>query len=118
MHTTLQAHEMTINKDCKEAITKPNADYIKCVATFLPVCSNQSLKNLDAQLFPEVQSDGIDDILTLTCATRDAIKQAANIQAQTAKLASESHLTAQSQASRIVTYSQEKVYLLMYPKTS
>jgi len=42
-----EAHEMAINKDCKEAITKPSADYIKRVATFLPVRS----KSLDAQLF-------------------------------------------------------------------
>lgn len=46
-----EAHEMAINKDCKEAITKPSGDYIKCVATFLPV-SSKSLKNLDAKFFP------------------------------------------------------------------
>ena len=38
----------------------------------------------------------------MTCATRDALKQAANIQAQATKLASESHLTAKSQASPII----------------
>ena len=32
-----EVHEMAINKDCKEAITKPSANYIKRVATFLPV---------------------------------------------------------------------------------
>ena len=68
------AHEMAINKDCKEAITKPSADYTKRVATFLPVRFN-SLKNLNAQLFPEAQSDGIDDILSLTCVTCDAISR-------------------------------------------
>ena len=46
----------------------------------------------------------------MTCATRDAIKQAANIQAQTRKLAFESHLTAQSQPSPIIhIFSRKRV---------
>ena len=45
-----EAHEMAINKDCKEAITKPSADYIKRVATFLPVRS-KSLKKLRCRAF-------------------------------------------------------------------
>ena len=34
-----EAHEMCINKDCKEFITKPSGDYIDRVATFMPVRS-------------------------------------------------------------------------------
>ena len=89
-----EVHEMAINKDYKEAITKPSADYIKRVATFLPVCF-KSFKKLDAQLFPGSMSQH-------RCATHDAIKQAVNIQAQTTKLAYKSHLTAQFQPSPII----------------
>ena len=87
-----EAHEMIINKDCKEAITKRSTDYIRCAATFFQVCS-KSLKNLDAQLFLEAQCHSTNDILTMTCATHDTIKQAANNQTQTTNL----HLKATSQ---------------------
>ena len=47
-----EAHEMCINKDCKEFITKPSGDYINRVATFLPVRS-KAMKQFEAQIFPE-----------------------------------------------------------------
>lgn len=47
-----EAHEMCINKDCKECITKPSADYFNRIAQFLPVRS-KAMKNLESQIFPE-----------------------------------------------------------------
>ena len=32
-----EAHEMCVNKDCKEFITRPSGDYINRVARFLPI---------------------------------------------------------------------------------
>ena len=32
-----EAHEMCINKECKEFITRPSADYIQHTAKFLPI---------------------------------------------------------------------------------
>ena len=47
-----EAHEMCINKECKEYITRPSADYINRTAMFLPVRA-KSMKNIETQLFPE-----------------------------------------------------------------
>ena len=47
-----EAHEMCVNKDCKEYITRPSADYINRTAAFLPVRA-KAIKNLETQLFPE-----------------------------------------------------------------
>ena len=50
-----EAHEMCVNKDCKEFITRSSGDYINRVARFLPVRA-KALKNFAAQLFPERRS--------------------------------------------------------------
>ena len=50
-----EAHEMCVNKDCKEFITRPSGDYINRVARFLPVRA-KAMKNFEAQLFPERSS--------------------------------------------------------------
>ena len=47
-----EAHEMCLNKDCKEYITRTSDDYIKCMAAFLSVRA-KAIKNLETQLFPE-----------------------------------------------------------------
>ena len=46
-----KAHEMCINKECKEYITRPSADYINRTAMFLLVPA-KAMKNIEAQLFP------------------------------------------------------------------
>ena len=47
-----EAHKMCINRDCKEFITKPSAEYINRVAKFLPVRA-KAMKNVESQIFPE-----------------------------------------------------------------
>ena len=57
-----EAHEMCVNKDCKEFITRSSGDYINCVARFLPVRA-KAMKILrlnyflnDAQRINHIQS--------------------------------------------------------------
>ena len=47
-----EAHEMCINKDCKEFITRPSADNINRLALYLPIRA-EAMKNFEKQLFPE-----------------------------------------------------------------
>ena len=47
-----EAHEMCINKDCKEYITRPSADYINRTAKFLPVRA-QAMKNMEKQVISD-----------------------------------------------------------------
>ena len=47
-----EAHEMCINKECQEYITRPSADYINHTAMFLPVRA-KSMKNIETQLFQD-----------------------------------------------------------------
>ena len=47
-----EAHEMCVNKDCKEYITRPSADYINRTAAFLSVRA-KAIKNLQTQPFPQ-----------------------------------------------------------------
>lgn len=49
------AHEMCINKDCKEYITSPSADYINRTAVFLRVRS-KAIKNIEKQMFSDDKS--------------------------------------------------------------
>ena len=41
-----EAHEMCINKECKECITRPSADYINRTAMFLPIRA-KAMKNIE-----------------------------------------------------------------------
>ena len=47
-----EAHEMCINRECKEHVTRPSADYINRIANFLPIRA-KAMKNAEEQLFPE-----------------------------------------------------------------
>ena len=51
-----EAHEMCINKDCKQYITKPSEDYINRTALFLPVRA-EALKNLEKEVFPDKKEE-------------------------------------------------------------
>ena len=50
-----EAHEMCINKDCKEYITRPSADYINRTAIFLPIRA-KAIKNIEKQAFSDKKS--------------------------------------------------------------
>ena len=45
-----EAHEMCINWECKEFVTRPSADYINCTALFLPIRA-KAMKNAEKELF-------------------------------------------------------------------
>ena len=49
---TDEAHEMCINKDCKEYITRTSADYINRTAMFLQVRA-KAIKNMEKQVFSD-----------------------------------------------------------------
>ena len=88
-----EAHEMCINKDCKEFITRPSGDYINRVAKFLPVRA-KAMKNLEAQNFPErnlrVKNQSIKTLYTSDAATK---KLDMNIRKQAEKLSLSSTLS-------------------------
>ena len=46
-----EAHEMLINKSCKQSVTKPNADNINRIAKYLPYRS-KLLEKINLELFP------------------------------------------------------------------
>ena len=48
----LHIHEMCINKDCKEYITRPSAEHMSRLASFLPVKA-KAIKNLESQIFAD-----------------------------------------------------------------
>ena len=50
-----EAHEMCINRECKEYITRPSADYINRTAIFLPVRA-KAIKNVEKQVFSDTKS--------------------------------------------------------------
>ena len=75
-----EAHEMCVNKDCKQAITRPNADNIDRTSKILPLRS-KGLKNLDKELFPERSTAPSTGVLTLLSSS-DSKKLNENIRAQ------------------------------------
>ena len=47
-----EAHEMCINRECKEYVTMPSGENMDRTAIFLPIRA-KAIKNLEVQLFPE-----------------------------------------------------------------
>ena len=90
-----EAHEMCINKECKEYITKPSADYIQRTATFLPVRA-KAMKNIESQIFPDHKPKAT-GITTIKASDSESKKLEMNVQAQVAKIKSDSTLTVNSQ---------------------
>lgn len=88
-----EAHEMCINKDCKEFITRPSGGYINRIARFLPV-QVKAMKNLQSQVFPERNQKSDNQTITSIHATDAATKKLdMNIHKQVKKLESSSYLT-------------------------
>ncbi len=96
-----EAHEMCINKDCKECITKPSADYINRVSKFLPLRS-KAIKNFEKQIFPDQKcKTAQEQITTLHSSLPSHKKQEMNVRAQEAKLGTNSTLTLDSNISSL-----------------
>ena len=88
-----EAHEMCINKECKEFITRPSADYIRRTAKFLPIRAKAIKKNFESQLFPErKQTLDSNAILSITATTSECKKLEMNVQSQVTKLKQDSTL--------------------------
>ncbi len=47
-----EAHEMCINKDCKDYITRPTEEYLNRTALFIPVRAT-AMTNLEQEIFQE-----------------------------------------------------------------
>lgn len=48
-----EAHEMCINRECKDYVNRPSAENLTRTAIFLPIRA-KALKHAEAQLFPEL----------------------------------------------------------------
>ena len=92
-----EAHEMCINKECKEYITRPSADYINRTAMFLPVRA-RAMKSIEAQLFPHQNlTSAIQPITTIHAIDRESKKLEMNVLNQVEKLKSNSTLIVSNQ---------------------
>ena len=78
-----EAHEMCINRECKEYITRPSADYINRTAIFLPIRA-KAMKNIESQLVPE--RNPAQPITTIHASDRESKKLEMNIRDQVKKL--------------------------------
>ena len=88
-----EAHEMCVNKDCKEYITRPSDDYMNRTAAFLSVRA-KAIKNLETQLFPERNvMSVIKPITTIYTTEVSSTKLEMNIRSQTQQLEKATPLT-------------------------
>ena len=76
-----EAHEMCINKECKQYVTRPSAINMYKTATYLAIRA-KAMKNAEAQLFPEQEGEGYSIITTLHAKDRESLKFAMNVQSQ------------------------------------
>ncbi len=59
-----ECHEMCINKDGKEYVTRPSADNLDCKAIFMPIRA-KAMKGFETQLYTEQSIADKKDILTI-----------------------------------------------------
>ena len=83
-----ESHEMYINKECKEFITRPSADYINRIATFLPIRTT-AINNLEEQIFADRKSKAEEQITSLHATDPESKKHETNVNAQINKLQSD-----------------------------
>ena len=84
-----EAHEMCINRECKEFIIRPSADYISRTAASLPVRS-KAITNLEQQIFADRKSPTVEKITSLHTTDPECMKHTSNVQAQIQKLKTDS----------------------------
>lgn len=94
-----EAHEMCINKDCKEYITRPSADYINRTALFIPVRA-EAMKNIEAEIFADKKRKPDTSVNIFATNTQNAKKFEENVQNQINKLKTSS-LTEQQSGNRL-----------------
>lgn len=89
-----EAHEMCINRECKEYITRPSAEYINHIASFLPIRA-KAMRNVEHQLFPEHDTKQKQAITTIKTNDKRAMKFAMNVTKQLQKLQKDSAICCQ-----------------------
>ncbi|XP_064384664.1 uncharacterized protein LOC135333611 [Halichondria panicea] len=88
-----EAHEMCINRECKEFVSRPSAETITRISLFLPIRA-EAMKNIEQQLFKKQKID-ITPIKSLYATSNDneSRKLEGNIKKQVNKLESCSLVT-------------------------
>ena len=82
-----EAHEMCVNRECKEYISHPSAENINRISLFLPVRS-QAMKNLDQQIFPERKKETNEAITSVLATDPESKKLESNVRLQVNKIKS------------------------------
>ena len=80
-----EAHEMCINRECKEYVTRPSAENLTRTAIFLPIRA-KAMKNAELQLFPERNKACSSSITTIQATDRESIKLEMNVKCQVERL--------------------------------
>ena len=76
-----KAHEMCINRECKEYISRPSAENMTRTAIFLPIRA-KAMKNAEAQLFPEQNKECSTTITTIHALDSESVKLEMNVKCQ------------------------------------
>ena len=76
---------MCINKDCKEFITRPSADYINCTALFIPVRA-EAIKKFEGEIFADKEKKPEVSIHIFVTSKPNAKKLEENVRNQIKKL--------------------------------
>ena len=76
---------MCINREYKEFVTRPSADYINRTALFLPIRA-KAMKNAGKKLFPERKNEIIKEITTIHSTESESKKLEGNIRSMLQKL--------------------------------
>ena len=87
-----EAHEMCVNRECKEFITHPSSDNISRTSLFLPI-SSRAMNNLEEHLFPERNKESVKTITSLFATDIESKKLESNIRKQVDKLQSSNFIT-------------------------
>ena len=90
-----EAHEMCVNRECKEFITHPSSDNISRTSLFLPIRS-RAMNNLEEHLFPERNKESVKTITSLFATDIESKKLESNIRKQVDKLQSSNFITGTS----------------------
>ena len=84
-----EAHEMCVNKECKQYITRPSGEYMSRMATFLPIRA-KAIKALEQQIYADKKPTTKEAITSMRTTDPECIKHEANVKTQVDKLQSHS----------------------------
>ena len=76
-----EAHEMGINKECKEFTIRPSAEYINRTAQFLSIRAS-AITNLEAQVFADSKDTSQSQLKSLQAVDPESKKHETNVQSQ------------------------------------